>query len=444
MNINTNQRGTSSLKRNTSGYSNLAIKNSYVGDYVRQRTQKSSYNKYRSGAVGEGESTSSLREMMYEKRRKDKNADFYSRFAQNSYDYAESIRASRAKNKKTKSKVKKLRYSFKAISSQIMKSKTSVMAKQVAGKAKREVVRLRQKKLSAQYDPEEVQIALTHALKIERVAKKKVKHLLEEEMVKVTGGPCAGELEEREENRNGLADTEKAEDAVAAMENGMSGKDAAAMQQRRAMSSQEQAEYMQEQMEQMQDMMQAQMEKMQAQMEQMVAEMQYAMEVAQEEMQASMEDMMSEFMDEMKESMKELMGESGLSDLLDDIIGGFDREMDPADYHMMKLKHRAKELKEIAEADAEYLKAVFDRLERMKDSAVQNVFGSSDNNTDSFASVPAGGGVVVAVSTESAAEIVHESAGIGDAGTGAGTFSSASVSVSTPAPMVGGSVDVAL
>lgn len=444
MNINTNQRGAVSLKRSTSGYSSLAIKNSYVGDYVRQRTQKNSYNKYRSGAVGEEEGSSSLREMMYEKRRKDKNADFYSRFAQNSYDYAESIRASRAKNKKTKSKVKKLRYSFKAISSQIMKSKTSVMAKQVAGKAKREVVRLRQKKLSAQYDPEEVQIALTHALKIERVAKKKVKHLLEEEMVKVTGGPCAGELEEREENRSGLSDTEKAEDAIAAMENGMSGKDAAAMQQRRAMSSQEQAEYMQEQMDQMQDMMQAQMEKMQAQMEQMVAEMQYAMEVAQEEMQASMEDMMSEFMDEMEESMKELMEESGLSDLLDDIIGGFDREMDPADYHMMKLKHRAKELKEIAEADAEYLKAVFDRLERMKDSAVQNVSGSSDNNAASFAGVPAGGGAVVAVSTESAAEIVHESTDIGDAGTDAGTFSSVSVSASTPAPMVGGSVDVAL
>lgn len=446
MNINTSQRSAVSFKRGASGNSGLNIKNSYVGDYVRQRTQqKNSYNKYCSGAVSEEESASSLREMMYEKRRKDKNEDFYSRFAQNSYNYAESLRASRTKNKQTKSKVKKqkLRYSFKAISSQIMKSKTSVTARQVAGKAKREVVRLRQKKLSAQYDPEEVQIALTHALRIERVAKKKVKHLLEEEMVKVTGGPCAGELEEREDGK-GLGDKEKAEDAIAAMENGMSGKDAAAMQQRRAMSSQEQAKYMQEQMEQMQDMMQAQMEQMQAQMEQMAAEMQYAMEVAREEMQASMEDMMSDFMDEMAQSMEEFLEESGLSDLLDDIMGGFDREMDPADFHMMKLKHRAKELKEIAEADAEYLKAVFDRLERMKDSAVQNMLGSSDNNSAaSFASVPAGGGVAVPVSTESAAEIVHESAGIESAGGDAGTFSSVGVSVSAPV-MVGGSVDVSL
>lgn len=429
MNINTSQTGAVSSKRKASGYSGLYLKNSYVGDYVRQRSQqKKSYNKYRSGsAADEGESASSLRELMYEKRKKDKNEDFYSRFSQNSYNYAESLRASRAKNQKTKAKVKKLRYSFKAISSQIMKSKTSVTARQVAGKAKREVVRLRQKKLSAQYDPEEVQIALTHALKIERVAKKKVKHLLEEEMVKVTGGPCAGELEEK---TNKESDQEKAEDAIAAMENGMSGEDAAAMQQRRAMSSQEQAQYIQEQMQAMQEMMQAQME-----------QMQYAMEMAQEQMRAQMEDMMSDFMDEMEESMKELLEESGLSDLLEEMAGGFDMEMDPADYHMMKLKHRAKELKEIAEADAEYLKAVFNRLERMKDSALQGISGNSDNNASSFAAVPAGGGVAAPVNMESAAEIVHESADLGGTAD-TGTFSSVGISVGTPA--VGGSIDVSV
>lgn len=430
MNINTNRAGTASLKKNVSGYSNLYIKNSYVNDYVKQRSQsKKSYNTYGSSGADEEESASSLRELMYQKRKKDKNNDFYNRFTQNSYNYAESIRASRAKNQKTKAKVKKLRYSHKAISSQIMKCKTSVTAKQVAGKAKREVVRLRQKKLSAQYDPEEVQIALTHAMKIERVAKKKVKHLLEEEMVKVTGGPCAGELEEKMDKSS---DQEKAEDAIAAMENGMSGEDAAAMQQRRAMSSQEQAQYIQEQMQAMQEMMQAQME-----------QMQYAMEMAQEQMRASMEDMMSEFMEEMQESMEKLLEESGLSDLLEEMAGGFDMEMDPADYHMMKLKHRAKELQEIAKADAEYLKAVFDRLERMKDSALQSLSGNSDNSVASFAGLPTGGGVAAPVSTESAAEIVHDSAGIGSAAN-TGTFSSVSVSVSSPVLTVGGSVDVSI
>ncbi|MDE6686096.1 MAG: hypothetical protein K2K17_02125, partial [Lachnospiraceae bacterium] len=59
------------------------------------------------------------------------------------------------------------------------------------------------------------------------------------------------------------------------------------------------------------------------------------------------------------------------------------------------------------------------------------------------ASVPAGGGVAAPVSTESAAEIVHDSAGIGN-GADTGTFSSASVSISSPALAVGGSVDVSI
>ncbi len=79
----------------------------------------------------------------------------------------------------------------------------------------------------------------------------------------------------------------------------------------------------------------------------------------------------------------------------------------------------------------------------MKDSALQNLSGNSDNNAAAFASVPVGGGVAAPVSTESAAEIVHDSAGISSAAD-TGTFSSASVSISSPMPAVGGSVDVSV
>ncbi len=37
---------------------------------------------------------------------------------------------------------------------------------------------------------------------------------------------------------------------------------------------------------------------------------------------------------------------------------------------MMKIKHRNKEMKDIVKADAEYLKAVFNHLEKMKDNVV--------------------------------------------------------------------------
>ena len=51
---------------------------------------------------------------------------------------------------------------------------------------------------------------------------------------------------------------------------------------------------------------------------------------------------------------------------------------------MMKIKHRNKEMKDIVKADAEYLKAVFDRLEKMKSRGVVPMnngslsFGASD------------------------------------------------------------------
>ncbi len=51
---------------------------------------------------------------------------------------------------------------------------------------------------------------------------------------------------------------------------------------------------------------------------------------------------------------------------------------------MMKIRHRNKEMKDIVKADAEYLKAVFDRLEKMKSSGVVPMnngslsFGASD------------------------------------------------------------------
>ena len=330
----------------------------YYGNCASKNYQSDSfYNQEK--AKGE-DSASSLRELLSEKRRKQKNTSGYEKILQTSSEYGQSIRADRTNQKKSAAKLKKLRYSFKAVSTQIMRSKTSVSAKQVAGKARREVVRLKQKLTSSEYDPEEVRIALTHAQKMERVAKKKVKHLMEEEMVKVTGGPCIGELEEREEEQKQIP------------------------------------EAMQEQMQSYQEMMQTQME----QMQQMT-------EAYQEEMTSAMGDMMSELMEEMEESMKELLEESGLSDLMDSMFGGTDMEMDPADYQMMKLKHRAKELKEIAKADAEYLKAVFDRLEKMKDAAMQGMGGT--NQQSNAGMMTFSGGVASSAGMDSAAEIVRES-----------------------------------
>ena len=84
---------------------------------------------------------------------------------------------------------------------------------------------------------------------------------------------------------------------------------------------------------------------------------------------SEMSDFTSEMMQEMSDSLRDLMEEMGLDGLSDNAVS-VNREMDSADLKMMKIKHRNKEMKEIVKADAEYLKAVFDRLEKMKDNPV--------------------------------------------------------------------------
>ena len=194
--------------------------------------------------------------------------------------YGEALRTQRQQAKNTSLSLKKLKYQFKNLSTKILRSKTSLAAKQVAGQARREVLRLKSKKQSGDYDSEEIQAAIDHAKAMERVARKKARHLEEEEMAKCTGGPCAGSRIDEEEKLSG-EDTKTA-----------------------------------------------------------------------------------------KENQKEL----------DDA----QESMDPADLKMMKIKHRNKEMKDMVKADAEYLKAVIDRLEKMKSGGVIPMntgslsFGSSD------------------------------------------------------------------
>lgn len=90
------------------------------------------------------------------------------------------ITISSSKNKKTK----KLKYNSKQISSQLLKTKTSFAAARVAKLAKIKVNMLKQKMGTGEYDNEELRHAIIHAERIERVAKKRKRHLQEEEKIK--------------------------------------------------------------------------------------------------------------------------------------------------------------------------------------------------------------------------------------------------------------------
>lgn len=278
-----------------------------------------------------------------------------------STSYADSLRQARTKAKNTKLKLKKLRYSFKSISSQLIRSKTSVDAARVARKARRELVRLKNQSLSGEYDQYELQGAITHAQAMVRVARKKVKHLQEEELVKVKGGPCSGEMEELEEKWEEIEEKEEEwRDRLVSsglMDYSVQG---------------DLTEAAQEWEQTYEEMMRA--AEFQEELQLRMAEM--------EEMGAAMEVVMSD-------SLKKMLEDSELSELAEEQTVTTGTEMDPADYKMMKLKHRLKELKAIAQADAEYLKAVFGKMEKAKEAAAQS-FSDSNNQSASTGAVPTG------------------------------------------------------
>ena len=269
----------------------------------------------------------------------------------NTQSYGESLRAQRQQAKDTSLSLKKLKYQFKSLSTKILRSKTSLAARQAAGQARREILRLKSQKQSGKYDNEELEAAIEHAKAMERVAKKKAKHLEEEEMVKAAGGICQGDRISEEETK----DVQDAEAENAQNEEEMSA-EGSADEVSGDFSAYEYAgnEAYAGDSYDTSDHIALGMDTFYAQAGDFMSEM---------------SDFTSELMQEMSDSLRDLMEEMGLDGISDTAVS-VNREMDPADLKMMKIKHRNKEMKDIVKADAEYLKAVFDHLEKMKDNAV--------------------------------------------------------------------------
>lgn len=247
--------------------------------------------------------------------------------------YSETIRNQRQQTKNTTLALKKLKYQFKSVSSRILRSKTSQAAKQAAGQARREILRLKMQKQSGEYDDEEIQAAIHHAEAMERVAKKKAKHLEEEEMAKAAGGISQGEKVCVDEEPREAKDTEAEKDAEDEEKMNEDGYEEAAYE--------DGYDYPQPD--------------------------DFLLQTG--DLMAAMSDVTSETMRELSDSMRDMMEEMGMDELSDTMLS-VKKDMDPADLKMMKIKHRNKEMKEIVKADSEYLKAVFNRLEKMKDNPV--------------------------------------------------------------------------
>lgn len=100
-----------------------------------------------------------------------------------------------------KKKTKKLQYRYKRISNQIIQAKTSGSARRVLASAKVETVNLRRKRSTGDYNNLELRRAIIHAERMERIAKKRMKHLQQEESLEKggSGGQMAFDEEDMEE-----------------------------------------------------------------------------------------------------------------------------------------------------------------------------------------------------------------------------------------------------
>ena len=311
--VRTNSRGTTQTTFGTRTTQSSA--NSIIGQQNNTDTSKNSVSDIRRMLARDSRSTQTQ-----------SNSVGQNSIVTSTLSYSESLRNQRQQTKSTSLALKKLKYQFKNISSRILRSKTSQAAKQAAGQARREVMRLKRQKQSGNYDSEEIDAAITHAKAMERIAKKKAKHLEEEELAKAAGG-IQGEQVCMEEEVKDPEDEEKDN----------------ADEEKLAEDLPEAEEYHGPEPEEV------------------------LLQTA--DLMANMSDLTSDMMQEMSNSMRDMLNEMGLDELTDSVLS-VERDMDPADLKMMKIKHRNKEMKELAKADAEYLKAVFNRLEKMKESVV--------------------------------------------------------------------------
>lgn len=113
----------------------------------------------------------------------------------------ESMRKSRENISKNKTDTKKtLTYNYRKVSGAIMRAKTRIQAGNALTSAKSELSGLKRKAGSGQYKDEELQIAINHANKMIRTARRKLSHLKLEEMQKKSDNDTVHSREQKNEN----------------------------------------------------------------------------------------------------------------------------------------------------------------------------------------------------------------------------------------------------
>lgn len=221
----------------------------------------------------------------------------------------------------------KPKYKYKEVSSKIRQAKTSVSAGQALLAAKRNVSEIKRQLNKQKGDSEELQLALSHAKRMEMAARKKKKHLETEELVENTRRNEA----ETEEN-SGISEQEIRSTIVGNAEDELENMEDDVLEQREALSE-ELSESIEENGE------------------------------ISEEMMSELNAMISEFGEEELKQLEEKM------EMLEN-IEVIDPHMSEEDFKKLKIKHRTSEEKSLVKADMEYLKGMLKLIDEGQNGSV--------------------------------------------------------------------------
>lgn len=231
---------------------------------------------------------------------------------------------------KTEEKPKKVsKYNFKEVSSKIRRAKTSVSAGQAVISAKRSVMQIKRKISAGDGDAEELQLALTHAKRMEMVARKKKHNLEMEEMVAVTR-----QRDENMEAREEAADL--ANSLVFAEEEKVAAQEDEIFEARRQM------------------------------IEEAAAAARENAEEVTDEMLASLNETIAAFGEDILDALEEQM------EMLEN-MEIIDPHMSAEQFEKLKRKHRAAEEKALTKADMDYLKGMVKHQQEMAKSMQSTV-----------------------------------------------------------------------
>jgi len=258
--------------------------------------------------------------------------------------------ASDQKDDKTK---KRYTYNSREIATKIQRAKTSSGAGLALIAAKRKVLEVKRKISAGDGDAEELQLALTHARRMEMVARKKKHHLELEEMAQTTG--------ERDER------LKQQEEAVSDMKNAM-----IAAEEEKIMEQED-----------------AIFEERDVQISEAVEEFKESGQEISDEMLADLNAMISEFGEDMLEELEEAMEMLESMEIIDP-------HMSKEDLEELKRKHRASEQKEMVKADMDYLKGMIKHQVKMG--------GAIPGISSGAAAMPAGAGLTIPSAPMSIAE----------------------------------------